>query len=101
MDEKYFKEQISEELDGAKCYIKKAIDLKPMAPSWSKMLAEMSSAELKHAEYLRQMFNEYYQKITQAYKIIPLYIHEGYKHTMDMYDEEVPKIKAMHEMFNQ
>ena len=101
MDEKYFKDQICDELEGAKCYIKKAIELKPMAPAWSKMLVDMSSAELKHAEYLNKMFGEYYQKLTEAYKVVPKYITDTREEIIDMYTEEVAKIRAMHEMFNQ
>lgn len=101
MDAKYFKEQIADELDGAKCYIKKAIELKPMAPAWTKMLVEMSAAELKHAEYLYKMFSEYYQQIKSTYKEVPKYIEDDYKEATDIYTECTAKVKLMHEMVNQ
>ena len=49
MDAKYFKDQICDELTGAQCYIEKAIELKPMAPSWSKKMVAISASELQHA----------------------------------------------------
>lgn len=101
MDVKYFKEQIADELSGAKCYIKKAIELKPMAPTWSKMLVEMSSAELKHAEYLYKMFTEYYQKISSTYNEVPKYIDDARTEIVDMYAEETVKVQAMHTMYAQ
>ena len=99
MDAKYFKEQISDELEGAKCYIKKAIELKPMAPEWSKMLVEMSAAELKHAEYLHKMFGEYYKKISEAYTTVPSYIADIREEITEMYTECTVQIRAMHEMY--
>lgn len=98
MDAKYFKDQICDELKGAKCYIKKAIELKPMAPAWSKMLVEMSAAELKHAEYLHKMFGEYYQQMANTYPKVPQYIQDINAEIADMYGDEVAKIKLMHEM---
>lgn len=101
MDAKYFKNQICDELTGAKCYIKKAIELKPMAPAWTKMLVEMSAAELKHAEYLYKMFGEYYQQMANAYTNVPQYIQDIRTEIADMYAEESAKVKLMHEMVNQ
>lgn len=101
MDATYFKDQIEDELHGACCYIKKAIELKPMATAWSKMLVEMSAAELKHAEYLKKMFDEYYQKMTESYKEVPKYIQETRSEIIDMYTEKTAKVKLMHDMFNQ
>lgn len=101
MDATYFKNQIMDELNGAKCYIMKAIDLKPMAPAWSKMLVEISASELKHAEYLKKMFDEYYQKVSEVYKKVPEYIEKSRNEIIDVYSEEVNSVKKMHEMFNQ
>ncbi len=98
MDANYFKNQICDELDGAKCYIKKAIELKPMAPAWTKMLVEMSAAELKHAEYLYKMFGEYYQQMSNTYTEVPKYIQDIRTEVTEMYVDEVAKIKLMHEM---
>ena len=64
MDAYYFKEHIEEEIEGSIEYIKRAIEIKPMSQSWSKMFVDMSSAELEHAKNLHKMFEEYYQKIS-------------------------------------
>lgn len=101
MDANYFKEQINDELHGAKCYIKDAIELKPMAPTWSKKLVEMSASELKHAEYLHEMFEEYYKKMSEAYKRIPKYVQDAYDEVVEMYDGCVAAIKDLHSIYNQ
>ena len=68
MDIEYFVSHIEEELEGAKDYIKRAIEIKPMQAEWAKHLVEMSAQELSHATHLFNMFNEYYQILSQTYK---------------------------------
>lgn len=101
MDAKYFKDQICEELAGAKCYIEKAIELKPMVPNWSKKLVEMSASELQHAEYLHEMFVEYYKRMAGAYKRIPKYVQDAYDDVLEMYDSSVAYINELHTIYNQ
>ena len=55
---KYFQEQIKEELDGAREYIDKAIEVKPKHRSWSVMFAKMADMEADHAENLMFMLEE-------------------------------------------
>lgn len=101
MDAKYFKDQICDELNGAQCYIEKAIELKPMAPNWSKKLVEMSASELQHAGYLHDMFMEYYKKMSEAYKRIPKYVQDAYDDVIKMYDSSVSYVKELHTIYNQ
>lgn len=100
MDAFYFKEQIEDELFGAKCYIKKALEIKPISPSWTKMFVEMSAAELKHAEYLFKMFGEYYQQMKNTYKEVPRYIQDINTEITEIYTDDVAKIRLMHDMVN-
>ncbi len=60
MNPKYFKDQICEELDGASCYLKKAIDMMKSHPEWSEKFKSMSEAEQNHATELYKMFMELY-----------------------------------------
>ena len=99
MDLKYFKCQIEDELQGAKDYIKRAIEIKPMSPKWGKMFYDMSTQELNHAENLYSMFNEYCSKITGSFEEVPKYISETREKVVDMYTEEVACIKAMQSIF--
>lgn len=99
MDAEYFKNQINEELCGAKDYIKKAIELKPMNITWSKMLVDMSAAELNHATNLYKMFNEYYDIMAKKYSEVPEYIEEIRDEVIDCYAEKSAIVKAMHEMY--
>lgn len=100
MDLEYFKDQICEELHGAKCYIKNAIEIKAMAPNWSPLLVEMSAAELKHAANLYTMAQEYYTKVTAQYNEVPHYLKEMWDCIVDNYTEKTAKVKYMHEMYN-
>lgn len=99
MDLKYFKCHIEEELDGAKDYVKRAIEIKPMSSSWGKLFLEMSANELEHAKNLYTMFEEYYKKISETYDKVPDYIEDGKNCIVDMYTECTAKIKYMHSMY--
>lgn len=54
----YFKKQIMEELDGAKEYIEKAIEVKPQHPRWSMCFAKMADMEASHAGNLMRMLED-------------------------------------------
>ena len=100
MDMKFYKEHIVDELEGAKQYIKWAIELKGSKPAWSKSFAEMSGAEVKHAEALYKMYHEHYESIAGAYKVIPEYIEDIHDYIEDTYDACMDEITRMHEMYN-
>ena len=100
MDANYFKDQICEELEGAKCYVMNAIEIKGMNSDWGKMFLEMSAAELDHAAKLWKMFDQYYKIISDNYKAIPDYIEQIHKEVSVMYAEKSSMIRYMHEMYN-
>ena len=100
MNAEYFENHICEELDGAKEYIKKAIELRPMAQTWSKTLADMSLVELNHATSLYKMFGEYYKKIGESYKEIPSYIVDINDRINDKYSDMYVEIKLLHDMYS-
>lgn len=99
MNVEYFEHQICDELKGAKDYIKRAIEIKPMNPSWASNLVEMSSAELKHADSLYKMFNEYYDKLSAGYTNAPDYLVETRNRIIDTYMDESVKVKYLHELY--
>lgn len=57
---KWFKDHICEELEGATCYLKQAIDTMKSYPEWSKKFYSMSEAEQGHATELYKMFIDMY-----------------------------------------
>jgi hypothetical protein len=59
---KYFKDQIHEELMGAREYIEKAIEVKPNHRVWSITFAKMADMEASHAANLMKMLEECIQK---------------------------------------
>lgn len=99
MDIEYFKEHIHEELCGAKDYIIRAIEIKPMRITWSKQLVEMSANELMHATNLFNMFNEYYATLTSSYTQMPEYLVKAREEITEMYTECSTTVKIMHEMY--
>lgn len=99
MDLKYFERQIIDELQGAKDYIQRAIEIKPMSPKWGKTFFEMSSQEAQHAENLYSMFNEYCSKVTGSFDEIPAYIRDMRENVTNTYTECMTAIKAMHSIY--
>ena len=98
----YFDKQIPDELHGAKDYIKRAIEIRPMSAAWAKTLAEMSSNELEHATNLYKMYQEYYSKMAEAYTTeMPDYIESSYQNVTEEYTKCSAEIKYLHEMFKQ
>lgn len=100
MNPEYFRDQMCEELEGAKAYAKLALEMKAMNPSWGKMLLEMSGAELNHATNLRKMYDEYCQTVGKAYTDLPKYMKDIHIEVTDMYTDEYAKIKFLHEAYN-
>ena len=96
----YFHDRICDELSGAEDYIKFAMEVRAMDPSFAKQFVEMSAAELDHATRLYKMFEQYYQKATTAFSEIPTYMSDMQKCVVDKYMDSYPKIKAMHEAYN-
>ena len=100
MDMEYFKEQICDELDGAYCYAKKAIEIKAMVPAWGKMFIEMANAEMTHANNLFRMMNEYYAETQKAYNKMPDYIDTLKQETIDIYTKKSAEAKWLIELYN-
>ena len=99
MDLKYFEHQIIDELQGAKDYIQRAIEIKPMSPRWGKLFYDMSMQEATHADNLYSMFNEYCSKVTGSFEEIPKYICETRENVVKTYTEEMATIKTMQSIF--
>ena len=100
MDAYYFKDQIFDELDGAKCYIVKATECKTDGfSSWAKTFVEMSKMELDHAENLFKMFNEYYKQFDNR-PDLRSYMEPFREELVSDYLRYSSQIKYMHEMYN-
>ena len=95
----YFEKQIPDELHGAKDYIKRAIEIRPMHAPWAKQLVDMSEKELEHATALYKMFQEYYAKMESEYKELPEYMTKAYKEISDEYTKCSAEVKMLHEIY--
>ena len=96
----YFRDQIMDELHGAKNYIKLAMQSKGTHPAWAKMFVEMSSAELGHAANLYKMFNEETDALKRAYTVIPEELSDIIEYVTDEYTKCYAQVKYMHEAYN-
>lgn len=95
----YFKEKIPDELDGAKDYIKRAIEIRAMHMPWAKQLVDMSAAELEHATMLYKMFQEYYSKLDAEFKELPDYVTEAKEMLDEKYTKCSAEIKYLHDIY--
>lgn len=96
----YFKKLMWEELDGAKEYIKLALEFKATYPEWGKMFLDMSAAELNHATNIYKMAEKSYHETAGAYKEVPEYVKDMWECIVDKYASCSAKVKYMHEMYN-
>lgn len=99
MDIYYFKDQILDEIEGAKQYIKNALEIKPMNSDWAKRFYEMSLDEMKHAAALFKMAEEYYKIMSDTYSEVPKYIKTTYEYIVNKYTEMGSLVKAMQDMY--
>jgi len=96
----YFKDQICDELCGAKAYVKKALEIKSHNASWGKQFLDMSSVEINHATTLYHICEEYYKEISASYEQVPDYLEQCMKDIINIYTEKISKIKYMQDMYN-
>ena len=96
----YFLDQLNDELEGSKDYILKAIEIKAMDSTWGKMFYEMSIQELSHATNIFKMAQDYYTKVSGAYKEPPEYLKDIMCETRELYTKEYAKIKYMQEVYS-
>lgn len=95
----YFKEKIPDELEGAKDYIKRAIEIRAMHAPWAKQLVDMSEKELEHATTLYKMFQEYYAKLDAEFKELPDYVKDARTMLDEKYTKCSAEIKNLHEIY--
>lgn len=97
MDAEYFKNAICEELEGAKDYAMRAMEIKPMSATWHGKLVEMSTQELAHAKQLFAMWQEYYGIQTKnRMDNIPEYLEKMNTCITETYLEELAKVQMIH-----
>lgn len=96
----YFKNKIMDELEGAKCYIMNALELKSSHLSWAKTLFDMASIEMAHAANLYRMYEEYYTELQTAYDTMPDYLEECHTEMVTRYAKCVSKLRYMQELYS-
>lgn len=99
MDLVYFCNQIDNEISGAKDYIKKAIEIKPMNPDWAKQFSSMSEAEKDHALKLYTMMNTYVAKLEAGYRETPKYIRKATECARDSFSKGVEELALFYSAY--
>lgn len=95
----YFKDQIKDELMGARNYIKLAMETKVSHPEWSKLFSEMSLMELDHAHNLYKMFTDETGPLMESYQDVPEYISEIVKDVISYYSKHYAEVMYMHDAY--
>lgn len=101
MDLEYFEEHIREELEGAKDYIKRAIELKGMDANWSKTFYNMSLQETDHARQLFKLYEEYVKIINDNLKSKPEYVIDSMECMIDDYSSMMSELSVMQNIYKE
>ena len=96
----YFHDKICDELSGAEDYIKFAMEVRAMDPTFAKQFVEMSAAELDHATKLYKMFEQYYMQATKAFSEIPQHMSDMQKCIVNKYMDGYAKVKTLHDAYS-
>lgn len=99
MDLIYFCNKIDDEISGAKDYIKKAIEIKPMNSDWAKQLSSMSESEKDHALKLYTMMNTYVAKLEANYRETPKYIRKATECTRNSFSEGMEELALLYSAY--
>lgn len=99
MDLNYLSGQIDEELYGAKDYIKKAIEVKPMNSEWAKSFSQMAEAEKEHALKLYTMMNDYFEKLKSGYRETPAVMSALVESTRKCFNEDMEKYAVLYSAY--
>lgn len=99
MDLNYFCTQIDDELHGAKDYIERAIEIKPMSAEWSKNFVQMAEAEKEHALRLYTMLNDYFGKLQSGYRETPAVMSATVESTRKHFDEGMEKYAVLYSAY--
>lgn len=91
MDLIYLCGQIDDELHGAKDYIKRAIEIKPLNQEFAKNFAQMAEAEKEHALKIYSMLNTYAERLESGYREMPSEMRILIETTRKTFNEEMEK----------
>ena len=95
MNAKWFKDHICDELEGAVCYWKTAIDVMKSYLEWSDTFCKMADMEQDHATMLYKMSNELYTKVNKAFSEPPKYMQEIHHNITDCYATKYANVKVL------
>lgn len=101
MDLDYFKDHICEELEGAKDYIMRAIEVKGMDATWSRTFYNMSLQESEHAKQLLKFFEDYVKIIDSNIATRPEYVNEAMEYVIDEFTSRMSEITILQNIYKE
>lgn len=91
----YFRNHISEEIEGAMDYYSKAIELKKTNPDWAMRFFTMANMEVEHANCMTKMFNA----VERPDDVSIEDFSRMQKDVIDVYTTSMSKIEMMKKMY--
>lgn len=88
----YLRDHIMEELEGAKDYMTKAIELKENYPSWAKKFYKMAMMEVEHANCMNNIFASMGDSDDPCHDSM-------YREILEAYTKYMTDVSAMKKMF--
>ena len=88
----YLRDHIMEELEGAKDYMTKALELKETYPAWAQKFCKMAEMETEHANCMNKMFASMGDTEDPCHDSM-------YKDILEAYTKYMTEISTMKKMF--
>lgn len=90
---------IEDEIDGARCYAKMALELKDERPDTARIFYNMSLAEMQHMENLHAMVVEIISEYRRTKGDPPAVMMELYEYLHEKHIEDATEVKVMQSSF--
>ena len=90
---------IEDEIDGARCYAKMALELKDERPDTARIFYNMSLAEMQHMENLHAMVVEIISEYRRTNGEPPAVMMELYEYLHGKHIEDATEVKVMQNTF--
>ena len=96
---KWLEEEIEEEVHGAKCYAKKALELKEDYPEIADSLWMMSNEEMKHMQTLHTMVTKVISDYREEHGEPPASMQAVYDYLHEKAIDKAKDVKMLQDMY--
>lgn len=95
----WLSDQIEDEIHGAKCYAKKALELKDTYPEISDELWMMSNEEMKHMQTLHTMVTKIIGDYRKDHGDPPVEMQAVYDYLHEKFIDKAKDVKILQDMY--